>query len=153
MEIGHVYDQEIVIAAILHDTLEDTPTDAEELTRLYGEKVADIVLEVTDDKSLNKLERKRLQVVHAPTLSYEAKLVKLSDKLVNCDDILNAPPKDWSTKRVQDYIQWAFDVIAQIRGTNTNLEAALDNIGKAAEEQLKFTVQPFDTIDQREWAP
>ncbi len=142
-----------MIAAVLHDTLEDTTATIKELTKYFGQKVTDIVDEVTDDKSLDKDERKRLQVRHAPSLTYEARVVKLGDKLVNCRDILNSPPAGWSKRRMQEYIQWAFDVIAQIRGTNNYLEAAFDNLVIEAEEQLDFTIQPFDTIDQRKWAP
>jgi len=153
MEIGHVYDQDIVLAAVLHDTLEDTTTTKKELIQNFGQKVTDIVDEVTDDKSLDKDQRKRLQVVHAPSLSNEARVVKLGDKLVNGRDILNSPPAGWTKSRMQEYIQWAFDVIAQIRGANAHLEAAFDTLVNEAEEQLDFTIQPFDTIDQRKWAP
>jgi len=153
MEMGHINDQDIVIAAVLHDTLEDTTATIKELTKYFGQKVTDIVDEVTDDKSLDKDERKRLQVRHAPSLTYEARVVKLGDKLVNCRDILNSPPAGWSKRRMQEYIQWAFDVIAQIRGTNNYLEAAFDTLVIEAEKQLNFTIQPFDTIDQRKWTP
>jgi guanosine-3',5'-bis(diphosphate) 3'-pyrophosphohydrolase len=153
MEIGQIVDQGIVIAAILHDTLEDTTATRKELARCFGQKVTDIVDEVTDNKKLDKNERKRLQVVHAPSLSYEARVVKLGDKLVNCRDILSSPPAGWSKKRMRNYIQWAFDVIAQIRGTNAQLEDAFDTLVIQAEKQLDFSIQPFDTIDQRKWAP
>ena len=72
MEIGQIDDQDIVIAAVLHDTLEDTTATIKELTKYFGQKVTDIVDEVTDDKSLDKDERKQLQVRHAPSLTYEA---------------------------------------------------------------------------------
>ena len=153
MEIGQIVDQDIVIAAVLHDTLEDTKTSKKELTQYFGHKVTDIVAEVSDDKSLDKNERKRRQVRHAPSLTYEARVVKLGDKLVNCRDILSSPPAGWSKRRLQEYIQWAFDVIDQIRGTNEHLEAAFDTLVIEAEEQLAFDIQPFDTIDQRKWAP
>ncbi len=153
MEIGHIVDQDIVIAAVLHDTLEDTTATIKELTKYFGLKVTDIVAEVSDDKSLDKNERKQRQVRHAPSLTYGARVVKLGDKLVNCRDILSSPPAGWSKRRMQEYIQWAFDVIEQIRGTNNYLEAAFDTLVIEAEEQLDFIIQPFDTIDQRKWAP
>ena len=150
-KIGEVRDTLVYKAAILHDTIEDTNTTEEEIRQHFGEKVLQIVLEVTDDKSLEKLERKRRQVIHAPSLSYPARIVKLADKITNCLDILQSPPEGWTLQRRRDYIQWGADVIAQIRGTNPGLEAAFDQIITEAEEKLNFQVQPFDTIGQRSW--
>ncbi len=78
-----VTDRTALLAAILHDTIEDTNTTADELAELFGPEVRDVVLEVTDDKSLPKKVRKELQVAHAPTLSRAARLVKLGDKISN----------------------------------------------------------------------
>lgn len=85
-------DERVLIAAILHDTVEDTETTAQELVRHFGQEIADIVLEVTDDKSLLKAERKQQQIDHAPTISRRAKLVKLADKICNLRDLANSPP-------------------------------------------------------------
>jgi GTP diphosphokinase / guanosine-3',5'-bis(diphosphate) 3'-diphosphatase len=123
--VGNVTDFNILIAAILHDTVEDTETTAEELTNLFGEKVCRIVLEVTDDKLLPKDERKLLQIEHSPHLSVEAKQVKLADKINNVSDILNNPP-DWSDERKREYIVWAKKVVAGLRGVNTNLDELFD---------------------------
>ena len=90
--VGKVADYDILIAAILHDTIEDTQTTKEELTELFGEKVCQIVLEVTDDKSLPKAERKQRQIEHAPHLSTGAKIIKLGDKISNITDIVQSPP-------------------------------------------------------------
>jgi len=151
-EIGEIYNTEILSAAILHDTLEDTPTTIAELADHFGDTVLAIVLEVTDDKSLPKLERKRRQVLHAPELSRPARLIKLGDKLANCSDVLEAPPNGWDLTRRQEYIQWSADVIAQIRGVNAPLERAFDAVIHEAEAELQFQVQPFETIHQRPWA-
>ena len=151
--IGKVSDQQILVAAILHDTLEDTKTTKDELRNLFGEDVLSIVLEVTDNKSLEKVRRKQCQVIHAPQLSYAARIIKIADKLVNCRDILHMPPKDWTLVRRQEYIQWAADVLAKIRGTNPPLEAAFDKMAAQAEAELDFTLQPFDTVNQRPWGP
>jgi guanosine-3',5'-bis(diphosphate) 3'-pyrophosphohydrolase len=151
--IGNVHDQQILVAAILHDTLEDTNTTKDELRNLFGEDVLSIVLEVTDDKTLSKARRKQLQVIHAPQLSHAARIIKIADKLVNCRDILRMPPKDWTLVRRQEYIQWAADVLAQIRGTNPPLEEAFDKIAAQAETELDFTLQPFDTVNHRPWGP
>ena len=85
-----VEDQRVLIAAVLHDTIEDTDTTEQELVKHFGKDVADIVLEVTDDKALPKAERKRLQIEHAAHISRRAKLVKLADKICNLRDIAPA---------------------------------------------------------------
>jgi GTP diphosphokinase / guanosine-3',5'-bis(diphosphate) 3'-diphosphatase len=95
------------------------------LTELFGEKVCSIVMEVTDDKSLPKHERKLLQIEHSPHLSPEAKQVKLADKISNVSDILNNPP-DWTEERKREYIVWAKKVVAGLRGVNTDLDELFD---------------------------
>ena len=152
-EIGGVRDNNTLVAAILHDTLEDTWTTRAEIRDRFGDEVLLIVLEVTDDKTLEKMERKRLQVLHSPEISLQAKLIKLGDKLTNCLDILESPPNGWPLLRRQHYIQWAADVIDGIRGVNPPLENAFDQMLTKAEGQLQFTIQPFSTVNQRPWAP
>ena len=150
---GEIQDPIILFAAILHDTIEDTDTTRDEIKERFGEDVLSIVLEVTDDKSMPKMERKRHQVAHAPELSYKARIVKLGDKLINCRDILNHPPADWTLKRRQDYIQWGADVLFQIRGTNPQLEAAFDRVMTRAEMELGYLIEPFSTVNNRPWGP
>jgi guanosine-3',5'-bis(diphosphate) 3'-pyrophosphohydrolase len=123
---GGVLEPKVLAAALLHDTIEDTQTTREELVGGFGEEIAAIVSEVTDDKSLPKAERKRLQVQHAATLSHAAKLVKLGDKISNLCDVAAAPPVDWSLERRQQYFDWAKEVVDQLRGTNAGLERAFD---------------------------
>lgn len=127
---GGVLNWDVLCAALLHDTIEDTETTAEELTQAFGKNVASIVLEVTDDKSLPKAERKLQQIVHAPHSSHEAKLVKLADKICNLRDILASPPADWSIKRKHEYFEWAVAVVAGIRGSNSKLEKVFDALVK-----------------------
>jgi guanosine-3',5'-bis(diphosphate) 3'-pyrophosphohydrolase len=123
---GGVTDTEVLAAALLHDTLEDTATTHEELANAFGSRVARIVAEVTDDKALAPAERKRRQVEHAPHLSAEAKLVKLADKICNLRDAAERPPAKWDLARRQDYFDWARQVIAGVRGVHARLEAAFD---------------------------
>lgn len=123
---GGVGDPAIIAAALLHDTVEDTETTPAELEVRFGADVAGIVAEVTDDKSLPKLERKRLQIARAGHKSHGAKLVKLADKIANLRDLAAAPPTDWDQTRRADYVRWARDVVAGLRGTNSALEAAFD---------------------------
>ena len=128
---GGVDDEAVLVAAILHDTIEDTDTTAEELRRLFGKRITDIVLEVTDDKALEKAERKRLQVEHAPHISRRAKLVKLADKICNLRDIALSPPAKWPLKRKQAYFDWAKAVVDGLRGVHPALEQAFDEaLGK-----------------------
>lgn len=123
---GGVNDLTVLCAAVLHDTVEDTQTTPQELAALFGEKVAGIVVEVTDDKSLDKPVRKRLQIEHAPHLSQEARLVKLADKICNLRDILASPPAGWPAQRKQEYFDWAAAVVAGFRGAHPGLEARFD---------------------------
>ena len=121
-----VEDQRVLVAAILHDTIEDTDTTEQELVRHFGTDVADIVLEVTDDKSLPKKDRKRLQIEHAAHISRRAKLVKLADKICNLRDIKASPPADWSIQRKQEYFDWAKSVVDRLRGVHPGLEHLFD---------------------------
>ena len=121
-------DENVLCAAILHDTIEDTKTTADELRKHFGEKITSIVLEVSDDKSLDKKVRKQLQIDHAASLSREAKLVKLADKIANITDIINTPPVDWSKARKQEYFAWAKAVVDNLRGVHQGLEGEFDDL-------------------------
>jgi hypothetical protein len=97
------------------------------------------VLEVTDDKSLSKAERKQLQVEHAPHKSREAKLIKLADKISNVRAIVDSPAPDWTAKRRMDYVRWARDVVAGLRGTSDWLEQKFDEAAERAEASIATT--------------
>ena len=124
--VGGVRDEALLVAAILHDTIEDTDTTPEEIKSVFGEEVLGLVLEVTDDKSLPKEDRKQLQIESAMNKSPRAKLLKLADKLCNIHDITVFPPKDWSLKRKQEYLLWSEKVVNGLRGSNKALEARYD---------------------------
>lgn len=126
-----ITDAEVLAAALLHDTIEDTLTGADELRAAFGERITSIVEEVTDDKSLDKAERKRLQEVDAPSKSREAKLVKLADKICNLRDLAASPPRDWDLARRREYFDWARRVMAGLRGTHAGLEALYDRAAEA----------------------
>lgn len=125
---GGVEDVTVLCAAVLHDTIEDTETTSEELQAIFGPKVASVVMEVTDDKSLEKSLRKQRQVEHAPHISKEAKLVKLADKISNLRDIIASPPADWSAERKRAYFEWAAKVVAGVRGVHPGLESVFDGL-------------------------
>jgi guanosine-3',5'-bis(diphosphate) 3'-pyrophosphohydrolase len=111
------------------------------LKELFGQEVLDIVLEVTDDKSLPKHERKRLQVEHAPHLPHPAKLVKLADKTANVREISENPPHDWTMERRMEYLDWAESVVSGCRGANAALEVHFDETVRMAREKLEADIQ------------
>jgi GTP diphosphokinase / guanosine-3',5'-bis(diphosphate) 3'-diphosphatase len=127
---GGIADVEVLAAALLHDTIEDTDTSFEELEREFGARIAGMVAEVTDDKNLEKSERKRLQIEHAARISPGAKLVKLADKICNLRDVADRPPAQWDLRRRQEYFEWAKKVIDRLRGapgdSMRRLEEAFD---------------------------
>lgn len=124
---GGVNDETVLMAAALHDVLEDTETTEEELVARFGKKVTALVVEVTNDPSLSKPEQKQRQIDHAPYMSEGAKLVKLADKICNLRDILEFPP-DWPTLRKQDYFDQAAKVVDGLRGVSPRLEAAFGSV-------------------------
>ena len=136
-QIGEVRDMATIVGALLHDTLEDTETTPSEIHDLCGAEILALVQEVTDDKNLPKLERKRLQIEHAPHKSLQAKQLKLADKICNVSDITHFPPKDWSLQRCQEYLDWTEQVVAGLRGTNPALEAHYDTVLAEAKNALK----------------
>ncbi len=117
-----VADQTLLVAAVLHDTIEDTSTTYAELESTFGPAVAKLVREVTDDKSLDKAVRKQLQIQNARALSDRAKQLKVADKISNIRDITHFPPTDWSFSRCRDYLLWAEQVVGRCRGVNVQLE-------------------------------
>ena len=128
---GTILDPVVIAAALLHDTVEDCGVLPAELAQRFGQDVADVVAEVTDDKALPKARRKELQIEHAPHVSPRAKLVKLADKIANVRDIAQSPPADWSEERRHEYAQWAKRVVDGLRGTHTGLEDAFDSAYRA----------------------
>lgn len=134
--VGGVNDPVILQAAILHDTLEDTETDPEELEARFAADVRRVVEEVTDDKSLEKHERKRIQVEHSPHLSDAAKMVKIADKIANIRSVVQTPPDDWSWERRREYLDWTEKVVAGCRGCNEALERYFDQVLAEGRELL-----------------
>jgi guanosine-3',5'-bis(diphosphate) 3'-pyrophosphohydrolase len=123
---GGVTETDVLCAALLHDTLEDTEATPQEVETHFGPAIRRIVMEVTDNKELPKAERKHLQIVHAAGASRSAKLVKLADKICNLRDVARNPPVGWDLQRRRAYFDWARDVVAGIRGTHPGLEALFD---------------------------
>ncbi|MDI2073066.1 HD domain-containing protein [Bradyrhizobium sp. Mp27] len=129
-------DPELVVAALLHDAIEDQEVPSDLIAREFGTRVAALIAEVTDDKSLDKAERKRLQVEHAPKKTDAAKLIKLADKTSNVRAIAFAPSPDWSVRRRLEYIDWAKKVVQGLRGASPWLEEQFDRAVEDAERSL-----------------
>lgn len=121
-----IEDAVVICGALLHDTVEDTETTPEELEQVFGPEIREIVMDVTDDKTLDKAARKQRQIEHAAHACHAAKLVKLADKICNLRDIASCPPADWSLERKQKYFDWAKSVVDRIRGTHPGLEHLFD---------------------------
>src|ERR1700722_6935769 len=127
----------IVIAALLHDAMEDSEVPREIIATAFGDQVTGLVEELTDDKSLGKQVRKRAQVENAPKKSKQAKVIKLADKISNLRAITVSPPSDWSVKRRGNYLEWASKVVSGLRGANRMLEEEFDRAAAAAEESFR----------------
>lgn len=144
-----ITDPDIIISAISHDLIEDTKTTSDELRQKFGDVVVGIVLECTDDKALDKIERKKLQLAHAKDASNEAKLVKAADKISNLSGLLNDPPASWPKEEIYGYAIWSYHVCQGIRGINTNLDNTLqqifDNFGvsKLTEGELQTELEKY----------
>jgi GTP diphosphokinase / guanosine-3',5'-bis(diphosphate) 3'-diphosphatase len=134
--IGGIDDPVTLLAAVLHDTVEDTKTSFTELEELFGPEVRAVVAEVSDDKKLPKEERKRLQIEHAAGASGRAKAVKLADKICNVIDVTNSPPSDWPDTRRREYLDWSTRVVEGCRGTNAALERYFDERVAAAQKAI-----------------
>jgi guanosine-3',5'-bis(diphosphate) 3'-pyrophosphohydrolase len=126
--VGGVTDETILVAALLHDTIEDTQTNEDEIREAFGDEVLALVLECTDDKNLEKMERKRLQIVNAPKKSSGAKQIKIADKTCNLRSILDDPPEGWPIARQLEYFKWATDVVAGLKGVNSRLDEEVDKV-------------------------
>ena len=130
-------DPNLVVAALLHDAIEDCEVPREFIAEAFGDDVASIVVEVTDDKRLPKAERKGMQVEKAPTKSPRAKMLKLADKTSNLRAIASSAPTDWSVKRRMEYVRWARDVARGLRGVNQKLEEQFDLAAAAADRSFR----------------
>ena len=134
-----VDDEATLIAALLHDTVEDTETTIEEIEERFGPAVARIVAEVTDDTTLPRNERRRIQLERAGVASNAAKLVKIADKISNIRDVASRPPAGWSSERRREYVEWAGSVARACQGIIPHLDTL-------AEREL---AKALDTISKR----
>ena len=129
-------DHNLVVAALLHDTIEDQGVTREEIAAQFSDDVADLVVEVTDNKKLPKAERKQLQIKHAPKLTPRAKILKLADKISNLRSLATSPPVDWPMQRRADYVIWTTSVVQGLRGASDLLEKEFDRATVDAERTI-----------------
>ena len=130
-------DPDLVIAALLHDAVEDQEVPLAMIDEAFGRKVAELVEEVTDDKRLPKEERKQRQIANAPGKSPQAKMLSLADKISNLRAIAASPPPDWSVRRRLDYVRWACDVAKGLSGTSEWLEQEFRQAAREAERSTQ----------------
>jgi guanosine-3',5'-bis(diphosphate) 3'-pyrophosphohydrolase len=135
---SEVIDTDVIVAAILHDTLEDTDATPQEIESLFGSGVLELVQEVTDDKNLPTELRRKLQVSTVEDRSEGAKLIRIADKISNVSDLLKAPPKAWDEQTKIDYLDWTERVIQKIRGTNNRLERMYNE--RLQKARKKYTI-------------
>ncbi|KAI6203563.1 hypothetical protein M3Y94_00571700 [Aphelenchoides besseyi] len=126
-DIGDVKDTVTLVAALLHDTVEDTKTTIEEIEWEFGTEVRSIVAELTEDKTLPREQRKKIAVDKADQLSSKARVIQLADKLYNLRDLERAIPIGWSKGHVREYVDWSRELVQKIRNTNEAIEAELDD--------------------------
>jgi GTP diphosphokinase / guanosine-3',5'-bis(diphosphate) 3'-diphosphatase len=140
IEVAHLVstaipnDLNVVVAALLHDVIEDTDVTAEEMSKHFGQDVTALVIEMTDDKSLPKEDRKRLQIEHAPKMSVRAQTIKLADKISNLESILSSPPAKWDYERKKRYFEWGKQVVDALSSPNALLKAEFERTYRRFEE-------------------
>ena len=131
MEVAQVTDEVILLAAILHDVIEDTDLTEEALAYRFNPKTAAIVRELSDDMTLEHAKRKQLQIVRAKGLSKAARMIRIADKVCNMRDLMSYPMIEWSVEKKRAYVKNSIQVVDEIRGTNAALENWFDETVEA----------------------
>ena len=134
-------DPNLIVAALLHDTIEDQGVTRDEIATQFNDDVADLVGAVTDDKKLPKAERKQLQIEHARNLTPSAKILKLADKISNLRSLATSPPADWPMQRRTDYVTWTTKVVQGLRGASNLLEQEFDRAAADAERTIPLAAE------------
>ncbi len=128
IRIGKVYDRKIIIAALLHDLMDDTNTTYEEISSRFGNTVSEYVKEMTMKKNVSLKEQKKAQIIQAFRQTPNVAVIKLSDKLSNLGTLLHSPPTNWSKDRIDQYFQWAQSVIENLPDSNHLLKKAVKKV-------------------------
>ncbi len=130
-------DRDAMLAALLHDVVEDTAITAKDLAARYGQTVADIVVANSDDMSLPKEERKRQRIAAMPHKSPQARMVKTADVISNLRAIVVSAPAGWGPDRKLGYLQGCRDLIDAGRGANAWLEGMFDQTAAEVERAVR----------------
>lgn len=144
-----IADAEILSAAVLHDVIEDTDANYEELCERFGERIADMVRECSDDKSLTKVERKKYQIVKSASVSDGAKIIKCADKISNLSSLLTDPPRDWSSEQIEGYFVWSHACWKALEGINASADEMLGKIfeqcglGSVSQDEMHVKVEKY----------
>ena len=147
---GEDVSAEVIMAALLHDTIEDTDATEAELVEQFGREVTDMVLEVTDDKSLKKQERKAAQIRKAATLSDGAGLVKLGDKISNVTDVVCNPPVGWDLQRRLEYVEWAVSVAKNVAPGRRHFMQSLNQLREKFKAVGNVAIRALSTDSSNE---
>ena len=140
-------DMDVLIAALLHDVLEDTGTGYDELVAAFGERVARIVQENSDDMTLPKTERRRARLAGISKKSREARLVKFADIISNLRAIAFSPPAGWSDDWRLGYLNSCRNLVDAGRGSNAEIERIFDDTASAVEQAIRS--ESLGAIDGR----
>ena len=138
-----ITDDTVLIAAVLHDVVEDTSVTLDEITRVFGKRVSNFVFEVTNNPDLSKVDKKKAQVTKASNMSSGAKLIKMADMIDNLSDLLVAPPPDWTKERVKGYFVWKYVIFSSLRGVNSYLVNELEKLFSSVltiEEMMRLSM-------------
>jgi HD domain len=141
-------DMDMVIAALLHDVVEDTPTTYEDVATTFGDRVAEIVRENSDNMSLSKAERRRARIAAMALKSREARIVKMADLISNLRAIATSPPAGWSPERKLGYLEGCRELVDAARGTEASIERLFDETAADVERAIRDDAPFF--IDGRE---
>ncbi len=136
-EVGKIDDPIIIASAILHDVIEDTETTSDEIEKEFGNNIASIVEELTDNQNFEKQKRKKIQIKNAPFLSKEATIIRIADKIENIEDITISPPIGWSYERKEEYLEWAEKVVRACKNVNSELKDYFFEKLKKAKTELQ----------------
>ena len=101
--VGQIDDDDVLIAAVLHDVLEDTPTQAEEVSARFGARVCGFVEALSDDKALPRKRRREITLEELPEMEALVKVIKLADLASN----IKLLPQAWSDERKLEYLEWS----------------------------------------------
>lgn len=129
-------DAELVAAAWLHDAVEKTKITSDEIESVFGPRVASLVAEVSDDKSLPEAERHRMQIETIGEKSEAARLLRLADKISGLRELAEDPPAGWGAPRRREWLRFATDVAAGCRGLNAALDLLFDQAAAAAARSI-----------------